>query len=280
MRLLSQSVMKKNLRDNFLNKSKPLISIITLSHNCENQIRNTLESLDNQTYKDFEIIFQDALSIDSTLDKIASKKDCFQNYQLFSERDSGIYDGLNKAIHHANGYYIGVLHSNDVFYSDDILKKISKKLEDKTVDVLYGDIEIFSQKNNKVVRKWHAGKFTRFKLFFGWMPPHTSMFAKKSLINEIGGYRTDLKIASDYDLILKMFRLRSIKINYFPEVIVRMPLGGISTSGVNSLFKNTKEDFLVLTSHFGISGLIALVGKKLMKLTQFNIFSLFGKKIK
>ena len=75
------------------------------------------------------------------------------------------------------------------------------------------------------------------------MPPHTTLFVKKEIFESFGVYRTDLKVSADYDFILRVLKSDEIKINYFMKPIVKMSVGGISTSGFKSLIIKLKEDF-------------------------------------
>ncbi len=158
----------------------PFFSVITLTYNSRNSIYKTLQSLENQTFKNFEVIFQDAFSKDDTTDIITSQIKKFEKASLISEPDQGIYDGLNKAIKRAKGKYVCVLHSDDVFLSNETLEIVAKKLEKTKCDVAYGDVLFVSKTNpGRIIRKWRAGDLNRINFWLGWMPPHTSLFIEK-----------------------------------------------------------------------------------------------------
>ena len=88
------------------------ISIITATRNSENTISDAINSLANQSYVDVEHIIIDGASRDSTVNIILNKKN--DNTKIYSEKDNGIYDALNKGIDAASGDIIGFLHSDDV----------------------------------------------------------------------------------------------------------------------------------------------------------------------
>ena len=252
----------------------PFFSVITLTFNSSDTIIKTVQSLKNQTFKNFEIIFQDGGSTDNTISLINSKINGFSKATLVSEKDGGIYDGLNRALKKVQGKFVCVLHADDVFFSDHTLEMVASKLNKGNFDLAYGDV-LFSSKVNdgKIVRKWIAGGFNKRKLFFGWMPPHTSLFIKNKVLISSNPYRTDLKVSSDYDFILGLLTSKNTKVLYLEKPIVKMEIGGLSTSGINSLLLNFKEDFLVLYNHFGIFSIFPLIFKRLTKIHQNSFFT-------
>ena len=250
----------------------PLFSVITLSSNSIVGIGRTLESLKSQTFKNFEVIFQDAASSDGTVIKIKQNLDQFENASLVSETDTGIYDGLNKALERVNAEFVCVLHADDVFASDDILEMVALKLKESRFDLAYGDVLFYSKANSShIVRRWISGNFVKKKLFLGWMPPHTSLFIKKEIFNNFGYYRTDLKVSADYDFILRILKSDELEITYFMKPIVKMSIGGASTSGLRSLIIKLKEDFIILSHYYGMFAFIPLIMKRISKIRQFFI---------
>ncbi len=251
----------------------PFFSVITLSYNSIDSIGRTLDSLINQSYKNFEVIFQDAGSNDGTIEKIKQYLEQFKTASLVSETDNGIYDGLNKAFTRVTANYVCVLHADDVFASDDTLEMAALKLKESEFDLAYGDALFYSKGNpSHIVRHWISGDFTKTKLFTGWMPPHTTLFIKKEIFKTFGHYRTDLKISADYDFIFKILNSNELKIIYLMKPIVKMSIGGASTSGLKSLIIILKEDFIILFQYYGIFAIIPLILKRMLKIRQFMIF--------
>lgn len=251
----------------------PFFSVITLSYNSLDSIGKTLDSLINQSYKNFEVIFQDAGSNDGTIEKIKQYLDKFKTASLVSETDTGIYDGLNKALERVTANYVCVLHADDVFASADTLEIAALKLKESRFDLAYGDAFFYAKGNSgHIVRRWISGDFTKNKLFLGWMPPHTTLFIKKEIFKTFGHYRTDLKVSADYDFILKILNSNELKIIYLMKPIVKMSVGGASTSGLKSLIIKLKEDFIILSQYYGIIAIIPLILKRMLKIRQFFIF--------
>ena len=103
------------------------ISIITVVYNNQTYIADCLRSVQSQTYPQVEHIVIDGGSTDGTQKKIETFKQGLAYYK--SEKDKGLYDGLNKGIQQATGDIIGILHSDDLFYEPDTLQKIVKKFQ-------------------------------------------------------------------------------------------------------------------------------------------------------
>ena len=123
----------------------PLITVITVSLNSEKTILNCLESLNSQTYSNYEHLIIDGESKDKTIEIIQSFSS--NKIRLISEKDNGIYDALNKGIELSQGDVIGFVHSDDFLASPLIIAEIVKKISDKNLDGVYGDL-YYVQKNN------------------------------------------------------------------------------------------------------------------------------------
>ncbi len=251
----------------------PFFSVITLSYNSVNSIDRTIQSLKKQSFNDFEVIFQDAGSNDGTIEKIKKNLNQFKKASLVTETDHGIYDGLNRALKRVTAKFVCVLHTNDIFASNDILEMMALGLKESNFHLAYGDVLFYSRGDpNYIVRRWVSGNFKKNKLFLGWMPPHTTLFIKKEIFESFGIYRTDLKVSADYDFILRVLKSDKIKINYFMKPIVKMSVGGISTSGFKSIIIKLKEDFIVLYAHYSVFAFIPLIMKRILKIQQFLFF--------
>ena len=239
-------------------------SIITCTFFSERKIDSSLSSLKLQNYSYYNSILIDSNSTDNTL-KIAnyylSKEDV-----ILSEYDSGIYDALNKGIKLSAGDIIGILHSDDVFASSDVLSQIHSVFKETNCDGVYGDLNFI--KNGQITRKWVSKKFNSSLLNKGWMPPHPTLFLKKEVFEKHGLYDTNFKIAADYDFILRIFKDESLKFEHLPMVITNMSIGGVSTSGFKNLVQKTYEDYLVLKKNKMRFSLLILFRKIVGKISQ------------
>ena len=219
----------------------PKISIITVSYNSQSTIKHTIDSVSSQTYKNKEYILIDGASKDWTLDILDFKKDEIDNF--VSEPDCGIYDAMNKGIKAATGDIIGILNSDDFYYNQDVLSKVAKVFEETNCDCLYGDL-IFVNKGDisKIVRYWKSGKFEKNIMKKGWMLPHPTFFVKKKIYQKYGLYNTSLKRAADYEMILRLLHKEKINIEYIPEILIKMRVGGESNASIWNRLKGNNED--------------------------------------
>ena len=95
------------------------------------------------------------------------------------------YGSINKGINIASGDIIGLLHADDIFYDEFTLYKILQQFHYKN-DVIYGNIFFCDKENiSKINREWISSEFKRKKLYFGWMPPHTSLFIRNNILSNI-----------------------------------------------------------------------------------------------
>ena len=190
-------------------------------------------------------------------------------YVLVSEPDEGIYDALNKGIKLATGDVIGLLHSDDIYFDENVLAKVALLFEEKNVGSVYGDLVYVDKKDTtKVFRYWKAGEFNENKLRKGWMPPHPSFFIRKEIYDRYGLYDTDFKIAADYDLILRFLGKHKISTLYLPEVLVKMRWGGKSNKSLSNIIQKSYEDYRALKKNTFNNPLLILFKKNLSKLPQ------------
>lgn len=210
----------------------PKISIITATYNVEQTVTACLKSLRQQTFP-FEHLVIDGLSSDNTIEKI---KDISPDSVIFSDKDNGLYDALNKGLKMATGEVIGMLHADDAYASVDVLSQVSEVLKNPKVDACYGDLLYVSESKNqtKVVRYWRSGTFNLRKFYWGWMPPHPTFFVRKSVYAKYGFFNLNLGTAADYELMLRFLLKHRINTTYIPEVFVHMRTGGMSNASVNN----------------------------------------------
>lgn len=185
---------KKSLND------KPLISIITTSLNSSETIEKTIQSVLNQSYDNIEFIIVDGNSTDDTIN-IIKKYEKFIDF-WFSEKDNGIFDGMNKGIKISTGDIIGILNSDDIYTKDALL--LAKKYFEKKIDYLFGSVKkerLLSGFNKKKI-EW------KFNIY----PGHSSgFFITKDAQLKVGLYDQEFKLHADYDLIFKL--TRDVKLN-------------------------------------------------------------------
>jgi glycosyltransferase involved in cell wall biosynthesis len=203
-------------------------------------IENCISSVLNQDYTDLEYIIIDGGSTDGTVDIVKSYDGKINKF--VSEKDHGLYDAMNKGIKLATGDIVGTLNSDDFFYDNAVLTNIANAFSDKNIDAVIGDIVFIKDDDkNKVLRKYSSAKWMPKRFAWGYMPAHPSFFAKKTLFDNLGYYKTDYKIASDYELLIRFFFVNKISWRYIPLVTTKMRPGGASTQGIKSVVVLNKE---------------------------------------
>jgi len=244
------------------------ISIITATFNCEETIVNCLDSIQAQGYEGLEHIVVDGGSTDKTLELIRAHPREVDH--LISEPDKGIYDALNKGVRLATGEVIGFLHSDDVFAENSIVREVMDVFQSSLVDVVYGDVCLYKRFSDaKPFRKWVSKNFEASLLETGWMPPHTSLFAKSDLYAKVGEFDTTYSISGDYDFVIRLFKNEGLKSHYIPHTLIKMKYGGASTKDFKSSIKKSLEDLEVLRKNKIRNPLSALMLKKLSKIGQY-----------
>lgn len=212
---------------------KPLISVITVAFNGAATLEHTICSVIGQTYGNVEHIIIDGGSTDATLN-ILRKYDGIIDYWV-SEKDAGIYDAMNKGIAMARGDYIGMLNSDDYFANPSALEIIVTRLRASNVDAVFSCLDIVDPANlDRVIRKYRISSFSPFMLRIGVMPPHPTFYCTKSCYEKAGPYRTDYRIAADFEMLIRLLLRHHIAWEFIDEVTVKMRSGGLSSSGIKS----------------------------------------------
>ena len=220
------------------------ISIITVVWNNKKTIKDAIDSVLSQTYKDIEYIVVDGASSDGTVEVVQSYGDKISKF--ISEPDKGLYDAMNKGIAQATGDVVGILNSDDFYIDEFVIEKVVKEFKDKKVDSVYADLVFVKPENlDKVVRYYDSSHFTPEKFAYGWMPAHPTFFVKKEIYDKYGVFRTDLKIGADFDILARFLYTQKISYSYMQEVFVKMRVGGVSTGGVKVTWLIAKEQLQV-----------------------------------
>jgi glycosyltransferase involved in cell wall biosynthesis len=245
------------------------ISIITVVYNRSAFIETAIKSVLQQVYKPVEYIIIDGNSQDGTQAIVKSFSHGISRF--ISEPDFGMYDALNKGIAIASGDIIGMLHSDDFFADETIIGQIAAAFNaDIFLDAVYGDVSFVNRLNtNKVVRYYSSAKFSNGKFESGYMPAHPSFFCRKECFEKFGNYRTDMKIAADFELLLRFMAIHHIKTKYLPLCTTIMSTGGKSTTGFKSVITITKEFGTALKEHGFKSSIIKLYARYFTKWREF-----------
>lgn len=212
------------------------VSIITATYNSERYLRDTIESVLGQDYLNIEYIIIDGRSKDSTIDIIKEYEPKFENRLLWiSEPDKGLYDALNKGFKIATGEIVGILNSDDFFTDSQVISKVVETFKASKCEAVYGDIHFVDAKDlTKCVRYYSSAIFKRSLMRIGFIPAHPTFYVYKEKFEELGYYKTDYKIAADFELLLRFIYVHKISTKYIPIDFVTMRIGGMSTESMNS----------------------------------------------
>lgn len=203
---------------------KVFFSIVTVVWNNVSTIERTIKSVLDQKFTNFEYIIVDGESNDGTLGVIRK----YQNdsrLKLISEKDSGIYDAMNKGIMIAKGNFIHLLNSDDFYSSDKILSIYYEHIKKNKIDnssIVYAKMNLFHNNNFlKVMKpsKSYLNKNMRMN--------HPTWFVPKSIYKRIGNYNTKYKIAADFDFALRCLK-NNCKFSKIDFPTINFALGGLS----------------------------------------------------
>lgn len=216
-------------------------SIVVPVRNVEATIARTLDSVLNQQHAPKpEIILVDGASTDGTMRAVAPFAP--EIACVISEPDDGLYDAINKGIAQASGDVIGILNGDDYYAHPNVLAAYSTAFAEAGVDLVYADLVFFAADNPERIRRLYSSRhFQPEQLLAGWMPPHPTVFIRREAYGRIGPYRTDYRIAADYELMVRALLVHRLTYRRIDDVVVRMQLGGMSTAGLRATYTLNSE---------------------------------------
>ena len=244
------------------------ISVITVALNAAQTIADTLESVAIQTHLEIEHIVVDGASTDGTLDVI--RRYGKHIARLISEPDQGIYDAMNKGLNLATGEVIGFLNADDVYADNGVLERVSSNMAKDGLDALFGDAEFVNpRKPNQPSRRYRSEHFRPERIAWGWMPAHPALFLERGVYEQFGTFRTDYRIAGDFELVARIFHGGTLSYRHLPEVLVRMRSGGISTGGWRNTILLNREVMRACQENGIATSLPKILSKYPAKLLEF-----------
>jgi glycosyltransferase involved in cell wall biosynthesis len=247
------------------------VSIVTVTLNAVGTIAATLESVAAQTYKEVEHIVVDGASKDGTPELVMRVGRRVS--LMISEPDNGIYDALNKGLRLVTGDIVGFLHADDIYADCRILERVAEffTVSDE-LDALFGDVEFISAtKPGRPLRRYRSSHFRPERLAWGWMPAHPALFIRRRIYERYGLFRTDYRIAGDFEFVARIFRGKTLRYHYLPEVLVRMGTGGISTGGWRSTILLNREVLRACRENGIKTNALKILSKYPAKLFEFVI---------
>lgn len=192
------------------------VSVITPCLNSEKTIGNTIESVLGQTYENIEYIIIDGGSVDGTVSVIEQYMPQFQGKMRYiSEKDSGIYDAMNKGILLASGDVIGIINSDD-WYEQDAVQRIVQCFYKTDAEIVYGEKWVVNGEGQREYHTIHSA-----------FPPHPSTFVKKEVYQRHGMFDSKYRIAADRELLLR-FIAKGVQFWHIDEILANFRRTGIS----------------------------------------------------
>ncbi len=247
-----------------------LVSIITVCWNSEKFIRDTIESVLNQTYKNIQYIIIDGKSTDKTLSIIEEYRERFGNrLTLVSEKDSGIYNAMNKGLALAKGELVGIINSDD-YYELDAVEKIVEQYKIHGSGVYYGYCRIIKNQKEFTVERRSAEFLQDAQI------NHPTCFVSNEIYRKYGAFNEKYKIVADYELLLR-FKDRDVSFYAVDTVISNFRLGGIS-SGTRKAWLETfklKYDLKMISLPiylcYSFAVRMEILARKILGIKDFNI---------
>lgn len=242
------------------------VSVITVALNAAETIEKTIKSALNQDHNDLEYIVVDGGSTDGTLDIINKYKNNIS--KVISEPDNGIYDAMNKGFRSSSGTIIAALNGDDVYAGNSIVNRMVEFIERKDLDAAYGDLIYVDQRDTGHIKRfWKPGPYKKGAFCYGWVIPHPTFFCRKEIFEKYGYFNNEMQIAADFELMLRFIEKHRIKIDYLPEIIVKMRTGG-KANVLRGMIQGNKE----IIKSFRLNGLrlspLFFICKPITKISQ------------
>lgn len=220
------------------------ISVITVTYNSEMTVKDTIESVLSQEYKDYEYLIVDGASTDNTVNIIKEYELKFEGrMRWISEKDNGMYDAINKGLRLVTGDVVGIINSDDFYHHKNVFNIIADNFtQNKDIEAIYGDVRFVNPDNlDKTVRYYSSKNWKPWRFRYGFMPAHPSFFTYKKNFEKYGYYKCDYRIAADYELLIRHLYTNKVPCKYVAFDFLKMRTGGISTNGFKANVLLNKE---------------------------------------
>lgn len=201
-------------------EARPFFTIITICLNRAETIESALASVCAQSFKDFELIVIDGGSTDGTLEILKNWNK--QITKLVIEKDAGIYDAFNRGIAVSSGRWICFVNSDDKLTADSLTLAKSCIDSDPTTEILCGRTRFVAADGTSMTFESRPDLLEQESTV-----GHNAAFVRRDVHERVGLYRTDLKLASDYDFFLRC-KTQGVQFKAVPDVLVEMGAGGAS----------------------------------------------------
>lgn len=253
-----------------------MISIVTVNYNNAVGLERTLKSVSLQNHSDIEHIIIDGASTDGSVGLIEQYSKSFS--QLFriayvSEKDSGVYEAMNKGIKLSHGDYLIFMNSGDRFWNENVVASFSSRL---SCDVVVGSV--VEDGSDRIIR--YPNSTLRMRTLMVSNFPHQAMFIRRELFSRIGYYSEDIKVLSDLEFNLKAWK-NSISVKLFDEHVAFVEPGGLSNRDQKALdaeYKKvlgrvlSKPEIFVYRTQNSIENLVNRIRRKYSVWKELDVF--------
>lgn len=212
----------------------PLITVVTVVYNGEQFLDQTIRSVIEQDYPNFEYLVIDGGSTDRTLEIISRYQDHIDNW--ISEKDKGIYDAMNKGINLAKGKWIIFSNADDYLFNHKTLTNCADALTrcDASVSLVYGSINLITNEGRFLQKIGDSWGKTQFEMTYKMAIPHPGLFVRTDAVRKWGGFDTDFRIAGDYELCIRLLQRTTAK--FLENIVVsNMRVAGVSSNPTNAI---------------------------------------------
>lgn len=238
-------------------RMKPLFSIVMVSLNPGDKIFETLDSVQAQTCKNYQIIIKDGGSKDGTKERLQEylyqNPDMAQRICLVETPDKSIYDGMNQALEYVEGDFVYFLNCGDSFYASEVLARLEPVLvadlesgEALKAGIYYGDQYDMLQQT-VVASNPHIDAFACYRN----VPCHQVCIYHREMFAE-RGYKPQYKVRGDYEHFLWCFFEKGVRPKYVPVTIANYEGGGFSETKENR--KRSAREHEEITALYMSSG--------------------------
>ncbi len=258
-----------------MNHLNPFISIITVSLNAEATIEDTLVSVSLQRRSfDIEHICVDGGSTDRTRDLIDAWARQTGHIRRIYERDNGIFDAMNKGLRAAKGEYVLFLNADDFLVAPDTLAQAmdaARPGDDGNPDLIAGDVSMGVVGSPGLWRHRRAPRLLARVRGTGLFPIQQGLFAKRRVLEDMGGFDAQLKLGSDVNLFYDLERSMKPTTHLLRTDVAFMRAGGAANAGLRALWLGSREIYAHLVPTRGVvRSMIMVLVKTLQSLSELR----------
>ena len=260
-------------------ESYPLVTIITVVYNNERYLAAAIDSVLTQSYENLEYIIVDGSSTDGTLDLIRQHEEQIDYW--ISEPDNGLYDAMNKGIALATGEVIGILNSDDLYYSNTVARVVERYRQTHHSCVIYGSMRKFADGEDSISINRGDLSDRAFETA-SIVINHPTCFVSRSLYKDFGGFKPEYEVGADRELMMRFHR-QGVKFINLEQAIAQFRLGGTtSNQSLSHIFnREIVQEYKLLSAYDTDNITVAKVlGKKIVRgLRKWLIYRILGEKL-